>query len=75
MQLNFALNALLSLNMVVAFFVAFILDNTVPGSKQERGVYIWSDKNALDFDPSSLEPYFLPTLVRPFFSWAKWVGS
>ncbi|WOL07053.1 nucleobase-ascorbate transporter 11 [Canna indica] len=73
--LNFALNALLSLNMVVAFLVAFILDNTVPGSKQERGVYIWSDKSTLDLDPSAIEPYSLPAKVRPFVSWAKWVGS
>ncbi|XP_042474759.1 nucleobase-ascorbate transporter 11-like [Zingiber officinale] len=71
---NFALNALLSLNMVVALFVAFILDNTVPGSKQERGVYIWSDRSTLDFDSASLEPYSLPAKVRPLFRWARWVG-
>ncbi|KAG6501560.1 hypothetical protein ZIOFF_041441 [Zingiber officinale] len=71
---NFALNALLSLNMVVALIVAFILDNTVPGSKQERGVYIWSDRGTLDFDSASLEPYALPANVRPLFRWAKWVG-
>uniref|UniRef100_A0A0R0ITE3 Nucleobase-ascorbate transporter 11 n=1 Tax=Glycine max TaxID=3847 RepID=A0A0R0ITE3_SOYBN len=39
-QLHFAINALMSLNMVVTLLVAFILDNTIPGSKQERGVYI-----------------------------------
>ncbi|XP_074559968.1 nucleobase-ascorbate transporter 11-like, partial [Curcuma longa] len=71
---NFALNALLSLNMVVALIVAFILDNTVPGNKQERGVYIWSDRSTLDLDSNSLEPYSLPAKIRPLFRWAKWVG-
>ncbi|KAJ6915803.1 hypothetical protein NC652_018456 [Populus alba x Populus x berolinensis] len=41
-QFDFAMNALMSLNMVVTLLVAFVLDNTVPGSRQERGVYIWS---------------------------------
>lgn len=55
---NFALNALLSRNMVVvALIVAFKLDNSVPGSKQERGEYIWSDRGTLDLDSASLEPY------------------
>ena len=33
MQLNYAVNALLSINVVVALLVALILDNTVPGSR------------------------------------------
>ncbi|KAG2240555.1 hypothetical protein Bca52824_090697 [Brassica carinata] len=36
MQLDFAMNAVMSLNMVVTFLLAFVLDNTVPGSKEER---------------------------------------
>eukprot|EP00249_Psilotum_nudum_P023422 c28866_g2_i1 orf=2-349(-) len=40
--LDFFLNTVFSLHMVIAFLVAFILDNTVPGSRQERGTYIWS---------------------------------
>ncbi|KAG1362139.1 nucleobase-ascorbate transporter 11 [Cocos nucifera] len=73
--LNFALNALLSLNMVVALLVAFVLDNTVPGSRQERGVYIWSDSSRPDMDPSFLGPYLLPEKIGRFFGWAKCVGS
>ncbi|XP_019709107.1 nucleobase-ascorbate transporter 11 isoform X2 [Elaeis guineensis] len=73
--LNFALNALLSLNMVVALLVAFVLDNTVPGSRQERGVYIWSDSSRPDVDPSFLGPYLLPEKIGRFFGWAKCVGS
>ncbi|KAF0906618.1 hypothetical protein E2562_012201 [Oryza meyeriana var. granulata] len=72
--LNFAVNALLSINVVVALLVALILDNTVPGSKQERGVYIWSDPNSLEMDPASLEPYRLPEKISCWFRWAKCVG-
>lgn len=38
-QVNYVMNTLLSMNMVIAFLMAVVLDNTVPGSKQERGVY------------------------------------
>uniref|UniRef100_A0A0D9WYZ1 Nucleobase-ascorbate transporter 11 n=1 Tax=Leersia perrieri TaxID=77586 RepID=A0A0D9WYZ1_9ORYZ len=72
--LNFAVNALLSINVVVALLVALILDNTVPGSKQERGVYIWSDPKSLEMDPASLEPYRLPQKISCWFRWAKCVG-
>ncbi|GER47127.1 xanthine/uracil permease family protein [Striga asiatica] len=70
-DLDFAINALLSLNMVVTLLIAFILDNTVPGSKQERGVYIWSNAEDLAADPSSLSDYSLPTKVSRFCRWAK----
>ncbi|XP_062186926.1 nucleobase-ascorbate transporter 11-like [Phragmites australis] len=72
--LNYAVNALLSINVVVALLVALILDNTVPGSKQERGVYIWSDPSSLDVDPATLEPYRLPEKISCWFRWAKCVG-
>lgn len=63
--------------MVVALVVAFVLDNTVPGSRQERGVYIWSSStpsDETDGDPS-LSGYYLPEKIGRFFTWAKWVGS
>ncbi|KAJ6835528.1 putative nucleobase-ascorbate transporter 11 [Iris pallida] len=72
---NYALNSLLSLNMVVALLVAFVLDNTVPGTRQERGVYIWSDSSSVDTDPASLQMYLLPKRIARSFRWAKWVGS
>ncbi|KAI5012979.1 hypothetical protein ZWY2020_027933 [Hordeum vulgare] len=72
--LNYAVNALLSINVVVALVVAIILDNTVPGSKQERGVYIWSDPKSLELDLASLEPYRLPNKISCWFRWAKCVG-
>ncbi|RLM84660.1 uncharacterized protein C2845_PM04G25000 [Panicum miliaceum] len=72
--LNYAVNALLSINVVVALLVALLLDNTVPGSRQERGVYIWSDPKSLEVDPATLEPYRLPEKVSCWFKWAKCVG-
>ncbi|XP_057495151.1 nucleobase-ascorbate transporter 11-like [Actinidia eriantha] len=67
-QLDFAINGLLSLNMVVTLLVAFVLDNTVPGSRQERGVYIWSSPEDITMDPSALSDYSLPKKVARFFS-------
>ncbi|RDX88582.1 Nucleobase-ascorbate transporter 11, partial [Mucuna pruriens] len=61
-QLDFAINGLMSLNMVVTMLVAFILDNTVPGSKQERGVYIWSQAEDISTDPLP-SAYSLPRKI------------
>ncbi|XP_008667832.1 nucleobase-ascorbate transporter 11 isoform X1 [Zea mays] len=72
--LNYAVNALLSINVVVALLVALILDNTVPGSRQERGVYVWTDPKSLEVDPATLEPYRLPEKISCWFRWAKCVG-
>ncbi|KAJ4825335.1 Nucleobase-ascorbate transporter 11 [Turnera subulata] len=66
-QLDFAVNALMSLNMVVTLLVAFVLDNTVPGSRQERGVYIWSHGEEMATDPSMHANYSLPNKVSRFF--------
>nr|GMC56813.1 nucleobase-ascorbate transporter 11 [Ipomoea batatas] len=73
-QFNFALNALMSLNMVVTLLVAFILDNTVPGTRQERGVYIWSNTEDIAADPSSFSDYSLPSKFGRCFRWAKCLG-
>lgn len=65
------MNALLSMNMVVTLLVAIVLDNTVPGNQQERGVYRWSTSDDLSSDPSSLDDYKLPNKVSRVFRWAK----
>ncbi|KAF7805681.1 nucleobase-ascorbate transporter 12 [Senna tora] len=70
--LNYALNTLFSLHMVVAFLVAVILDNTVPGSKQERGVYVWSEAEAARREPAVTKDYELPFRVGRVFRWVKW---
>lgn len=60
LQLDFAMNAVLSLNMVVTFLLAFVLDNTVPGSKEERGVYVWTRVEDMEMDPEMQADYSLP---------------
>lgn len=72
--LNYVLNTLLSLHMVIAFLVAFILDNTVPGSRQERGVYVWWRSRSGRNEPALVRDYGLPFRIGRFFSWVKWVG-
>ncbi|KAL5081874.1 hypothetical protein RYX36_010295 [Vicia faba] len=72
--LNYILNTIFSLHMVIAFLVAFILDNTVPGSKQERGVYVWSEPDVARRDPTVTKDYGLPLRVGRIFRWVKWVG-
>lgn len=72
--LNYVLNTLLSFHMVIAFLVAVILDNTVPGSRQERGVYVWSEAEAARREPAVTKDYGLPFRVGRAFRWVKWVG-
>ncbi|XP_029126248.1 nucleobase-ascorbate transporter 12 [Cajanus cajan] len=72
--LNYFLNTIFSLHMVIAFLVAVILDNTVPGSKQERGVYVWSEPEVARSEPAVANDYELPLRVGRLFRWVKWVG-
>ncbi|KAF8109623.1 hypothetical protein N665_0094s0088 [Sinapis alba] len=67
MQLDFAMNAVMSLNMVVTFLLAFVLDNTVPGTKEERGVYVWSRAEDMELDPAMQADYSLPKRVAQIF--------
>lgn len=73
-QVNYILNTLLSFHMAIAFLVAVILDNTVPGSRQERGVYVWSEPDAARREPAVTKDYELPFRVGRVFRWVKWVG-
>lgn len=73
-ELDFLLNTILSMNMVIALLVAFVLDNTVPGSRQERGTYVWSKPRTARREPAVVKDYSLPPRLAKFFSWARWVG-
>ncbi|XP_071706645.1 nucleobase-ascorbate transporter 11 [Rutidosis leptorrhynchoides] len=74
-EFDYIMNALLSMNMVVTLLVAIVLDNTVPGGHQERGVYLWSNPEDLSVDPSSLDDYSLPKKVTRVFRWAKCLNA
>ncbi|MQM19637.1 hypothetical protein Taro_052644 [Colocasia esculenta] len=71
---NYVMNTLLSFHMVIAFAIAVVLDNTVPGSRQERGVYVWTESEAARRDPGVSGDYQLPFKVGRAFRWVKWVG-
>lgn len=73
-QINFFLNTVFSMHMVIAFLVALALDNTVPGSRQERGTYIWSRSRPARTEPAVVKDYSLPFGLSRLFSWARWVG-
>nr|GEV61714.1 nucleobase-ascorbate transporter 12 [Tanacetum cinerariifolium] len=66
--LNYVMNTMLSFHMVIAFIVAVILDNTVPGSKQEREVYVWSEAEAARREPVVVKDYRLPFCLSIFSS-------
>ncbi|XP_038903917.1 nucleobase-ascorbate transporter 11 isoform X2 [Benincasa hispida] len=70
-QFDFVFNALMSLNMVVTFLIAIVLENTVPGSRQERGVYIWSHAEDIKNDPSLVATYSLPKRFLRLFCRSK----
>lgn len=71
LQFDFVFNALMSLNMVVTFLIAIVLENTVPGSRQERGVYIWSHAEDIKNDPSLVATYSLPKRFLRLFCRSK----
>lgn len=74
MQVNFFFNSLFSLHMFIAFTVSFILDNTVPGSPMERGLYVWSGSDVALMDDGAEEDYNLPFGIGEYFHWAWWLG-
>ncbi|GFZ07309.1 nucleobase-ascorbate transporter 12 [Actinidia rufa] len=59
---------------LIVLSLVVVLDNTVPGSSQERGVYIWSEPEAARRDPAVAKDYGLPFRVGRVFRWVKWVG-
>ncbi|KAL5227974.1 hypothetical protein ABZP36_016239 [Zizania latifolia] len=71
---NYVLNTLLSLNMVIAFLIALVLDNTVPGGRQERGLYVWSEAEAARREPAVMKDYELPFKIGWAFRWVKCIG-
>ncbi|GAU46558.1 hypothetical protein TSUD_190830 [Trifolium subterraneum] len=73
-SLDFAINALMSLNMVVTLLVAIVLENTVPRSSEERATYTWMPPQDIAMDPSLTSAYSLPRKVARCFWWARWLG-
>lgn len=60
--------------MVIAFLVALVLDNTVPGGRQERGLYVWSEAEEASGETSFVKDYALPFKIGRAFRWVKCMG-
>jgi hypothetical protein len=61
--------ALFSSPMIIALIAAFVLDNTVPGTREERGLTIWDKVKDADVnnDPEYVEVYSLPLFFAKIF--------
>ena len=55
--------------MIVAFMAAFFLDNTVPGTRKERGLHVWDAIKPANInnDPEYVEVYSLPIGLAKMF--------
>jgi len=60
MELDQILKVLLSTSMFVAGFLGFLLDNTIPGTREERGLIKWEDQHKCDSSDSLSRCYDLP---------------
>jgi nucleobase transporter 1/2 len=61
--------ALFSSPMIIALIAAFTLDNTVPGTREERGLTIWDKVRDADVnnDPEYVQVYSLPFCFAKMF--------
>ncbi|XP_059916876.1 xan_ur_permease domain-containing protein [Gadus macrocephalus] len=72
-ELDQVFQVLLTTSMFVGGFFGFFLDNTIPGSKVERGIVAWNQTHqeaggALESD----EVYDLPFGISSFFQKSSW---
>ena len=75
------ITVMLSTSMFIAGTLGFILDNTIPGTLEERGVIAWKSqsepKNDHDIDDSTvtLDTYDIPFVTKYLvkWSWTKYV--
>ncbi|XP_036373942.1 xan_ur_permease domain-containing protein [Megalops cyprinoides] len=74
-ELDQVLLVLLTTSMFVGGFFGFILDNTIPGSKTERGIVAWNEAHHEDSGDTleSDEVYDLPFGIASRLSSSSWV--
>ncbi|XP_037308010.2 xan_ur_permease domain-containing protein isoform X2 [Pungitius pungitius] len=74
-ELDQVLQVLLTTSMFVGGFFGFILDNTIPGSKHERGIVAWNKAHE-DDSSNTLESgdvYNLPFGISSYLSSSSWL--
>uniref|UniRef100_A0A8C3A3A4 Solute carrier family 23 member 4 n=1 Tax=Cyclopterus lumpus TaxID=8103 RepID=A0A8C3A3A4_CYCLU len=74
-ELDHVLQVLLTTSMFVGGFFGFILDNTIPGSKHERGILAWNKAHEDDSSNTleSGEVYNLPFGISSYLSSSSWL--
>ncbi|XP_040894437.1 xan_ur_permease domain-containing protein [Toxotes jaculatrix] len=74
-ELDQVLQVLLTTSMFVGGFFGFILDNTIPGSKHERGILAWNKAHEDDSSNTleSGEVYNLPFGISSYLSSSSWL--
>ncbi|XP_029290168.1 xan_ur_permease domain-containing protein [Cottoperca gobio] len=74
-ELDQVLLVLLTTSMFVGGFFGFILDNTIPGSKHERGILAWNKAHEDDSSNTlkSGEVYNLPFGISSYLSSSSWL--
>ncbi|XP_068459441.1 xan_ur_permease domain-containing protein [Clinocottus analis] len=74
-ELDHVLQVLLTTSMFVGGFFGFILDNTIPGSKHERGILAWNKAHEDDSNNTleSGEVYNLPFGISSYLSSSSWI--
>lgn len=75
-SLDSILTVILSSSMFIALVLGFTLDNTIPGSPEERGLVAWQDQHRRDGqegDAPGLDCYDLP-LVTPWLARRRWAS-
>ncbi|XP_075790522.1 solute carrier family 23 member 1-like isoform X4 [Pelodiscus sinensis] len=79
LQLDQVIRVLLTTGMFVGGFLAFVLDNTIPGSQEERGLLAWKETSQEECDEARvLEVYNLPFGIGTkfcTFSWAQYLPT
>ncbi|XP_071752956.1 xan_ur_permease domain-containing protein [Centroberyx gerrardi] len=74
-ELDQVLQVLLTTSMFVGGFFGFVLDNTIPGSKHERGILAWNKAHQDDSSNTleSGEVYNLPFGISSYLSSSSWI--
>ncbi|XP_069484879.1 solute carrier family 23 member 1-like [Ambystoma mexicanum] len=74
LQLDQVLQVLLTTGMFVGGFFGFLLDNTVPGTLEERGILAWKEAHGVESDDvlETEEVYNLPFGIGTMFCTSSW---
>ncbi|KAK3570504.1 hypothetical protein QTP86_020079 [Hemibagrus guttatus] len=77
-ELDQVLQVLLTTGMFVGGLFGFVLDNTIPGTKQERGMILWNKAHEDESENTveSEEVYGLPCGISSrlaFYSWVRYI--